>query len=326
MSSPGYGIFIVEPGKIEIRDIEVPDPRHDEVQVRCVANGICMGEVSLFRGAEPLDGPRLVGHEGIGVVVKVGREVEDYKEGDWVACGKWATLYNYRPAHPALGYQTLAKYAAPPDDPAVYIAEPASCIVSALYQYDITPADRVLVMGAGYMGLLNVQGLAAYPLSELVVTDIKPRNLELARAFGATRTIQVGTAQGDAEMSALQDEPFDLVVEAAGVEDTLQRASLYVRAAGRLAIFAWHHEPRLVDVGRWLVFGQKVLNVGPRISADHNVDNMARTVRLLENGVFDQRELVTHRHAAADIEEAMALATQRPPEYIKGVLLFDEAI
>jgi threonine dehydrogenase-like Zn-dependent dehydrogenase len=59
------------------------------------------------------------------------------------------------------------------------------------------------------------------------------------------------------------------------------------------------------------------------ISTDHNVNHMQRAILLLESGLFDQRELVTHRHSVAQVQEAMELASERPPEYIKGVLLFD---
>lgn len=323
MSTKGYGVYIVEPGKVEVREMDVSDPRPDEVQVRCVANGICMGEVSQFRGVEGRGGPHLAGHEGIGFVTKVGSEIEGVSEGDAVACTKWASLSNYKLTVREYGYLRPARYAAPPDDPAVYIAEPASCVVSALYHYEITPGDRVLLMGAGYMGLLNVQGLAHCPLGELIVTDVKPRNLELAREFGATDVIQVGTPVGDAKLESLKERLFDLVVEAAGAEAPLQSAGSYLRTGGRLSIFAWHHEPRAVDFGLWHMRGLRVLNAAPMISTDHNVDNMARAVRLLENGVFDQRKLVTHRHPVSQAQEAMELASERPPEYIKGVLLFD---
>jgi len=50
MGANGYGVYIVEPGRVEVREMEVPDPQPGEVQVRCIANGICMAEVSLFRG------------------------------------------------------------------------------------------------------------------------------------------------------------------------------------------------------------------------------------------------------------------------------------
>jgi threonine dehydrogenase-like Zn-dependent dehydrogenase len=61
-----------------------------------------------------------------------------------------------------------------------HLAEPVECVVRAIDSYGIVPGDRVLVLGTGFMGLLNVQGLARCPLSELVVADLKPRNLELA--------------------------------------------------------------------------------------------------------------------------------------------------
>ncbi|MBD3347003.1 MAG: alcohol dehydrogenase catalytic domain-containing protein [Chitinivibrionales bacterium] len=89
-------VYFPEKGKAELHEVNVPDPRADEIQVKCLANGICMGEVSLFRDIEsrqfPL--PRYVGHEGIGVVTKCGNEVEDIKEGDYVVCREWVTLYN----------------------------------------------------------------------------------------------------------------------------------------------------------------------------------------------------------------------------------------
>jgi threonine dehydrogenase-like Zn-dependent dehydrogenase len=311
-------VWFLSPGHSEIREHEVGDPQSWEIQVRCVANGICMGDVSMFAGHEshriPL--PRMVGHEGIGVVTKVGRDVNFYREGEFVVCREWATVQNLN------AWQTV-RFARPPADPALYFAEPAECVVGALYSYDITPGDRVLLMGAGFMGLLNVQGLAHYPLGELVVTDIQPRNLAMAREFGATRTIQVGTPAGDAELDELRNHPFDLVIEACGAASALQKAGALTRHGGRLSIFAWHHEPRTLDLGTWHLSGLKVLNSAPGISRDRNINNTERAVRLLERGIFDLRKLVTHRHSYQDVQQAMETAVTRPEGYIKGVLLFD---
>jgi threonine dehydrogenase-like Zn-dependent dehydrogenase len=309
-------VFITAPRTTEIREVEVPDPEPDQVQVRCVANGICMAEVSVFTGTEP-HYPATAGHEGVGVVTKVGARVQNLQEGDWVATGRWATAENL----PAAG---LARLSGPPPDPAVFLIEPCACVVTALYSYDLTAGDRALVLGAGFMGLLNVQALAHCPLAELVVSEIRPDNLALAEQFGATEVLNPTTPEGQARLEALQQQPFDLVVEAAGVEETVQMAGPLTRSGGRLSIFAWHHThtPRLLDLGVWHMRGLKVMNSAPGIGRDHNINNMQRAVALLERGVFDLGKLVTHRHALHEVQTALEIAAERPAGYRKGVLLF----
>jgi L-iditol 2-dehydrogenase len=309
-------IFFVKPLQAEIRDIEVPDPGHEEVQVECLANGICLAEVSVYTGIEERILPRIPGHEGIGRVTKVGSKVQGFAEGDTVTCWEWAKVANYTPAR-------LARYSRRPADVGVWLAEPVECIVKGIESYAIVPGDRALVIGAGYMGLLNIQGLAHCPLAELVVVDLKAANLKLASSFGATRVIQAGTKAGDAELEELKKtRPFDLVVETAGSQATIGDADRYARRGGRLSIFAWHHGARTVDMGRWHLSGLRVLNSAPQISADSSLNYLDRAVRLMERGFFDESRLITHRHSFRAVTEAMEVARQRPPEYIKGVLMF----
>jgi threonine dehydrogenase-like Zn-dependent dehydrogenase len=310
-----YEIVFTDIRQTQIRPISVDDPERHEVQIRALANGICMWEVSLFTGVEPTSFPRAVGHEGIGVVEKVGKDVQHLHEGDLVTCGPWRTHQNR-----AAG--SVHHITSHPEDPGSFIVEPANCVVIAVRSYDIVPADRVLVIGAGYMGLLNVQLLAHCPLSELVVADVKPRNLKLARGFGATEVIDAGTAEGQARLQALKEQPFDLVVEAAGAAATLTQATELVRAGGKLGIFAWHHEPRPVNLGIWHMRGIRVMNCAPGIGRDRNEETWQRAIRLMERGLFNMAPLVTHRHPAEDVQTAMEQAAERAPDYIKGVLLF----
>src|SRR5689334_1864873 len=221
-------VFFTKPGNAELHDVVIPDPGPDQVQVRTLANGICMAEVSLFTGAEPSSFPRTVGHEGIAVITEVGKNVNHLHEGDYVHSWTWSSTEN-------LWANTLRPFPQLPKDPALYLTEPVACVVTALYSYNITPGDRVLLIGAGFMGLLNVQGLAHCPLAELVVADVKPYNLRLAQQFGATEVIQSNTPEGKERLDELKNQPFDLVVEAAGVESTVQMAGSFVRLGGRLA-------------------------------------------------------------------------------------------
>jgi threonine dehydrogenase-like Zn-dependent dehydrogenase len=314
----GHEIVFTGLRQTEIRPIVVNDPDYGEVQVRTLANGICMFEVSLFTGAEPTGFPREVGHEGVGVIEKVGKGVTHLKEGDVVTCGKWRTVQN-APAGSARLIPGL------PADPGTFLVEPANCVVIAVRSYDMVPGDRVLVLGAGYMGLLNVQLLGHCPLAELIVVDVKPRNLEIARTFGATEVVNAATPGGQARLKELQKEPLDLVVEAAGAAATLSQATELVRPGGKLGIFAWHHAPRSVDLSIWHMRGLRVMNCAPSIGRDRNEETWDRAIRLMKRGIFDMTPLVTHRHPADDVQAAMELAAERPADYIKGVLSFQGA-
>jgi aryl-alcohol dehydrogenase len=86
----------------ELRDLILDDPRDDEIVVRIVASGICHTDVSAQHQVIPFPLPALLGHEGAGVVERVGRGVQTLKEGDHVVvsfnfCGECAQCVTGRP-------------------------------------------------------------------------------------------------------------------------------------------------------------------------------------------------------------------------------------
>ena len=107
VTSNSQSVYFTETGRIDIRDEVVSDPAPDQVQVRCVANGICMFDVSVFNGSEAGFQGGKAGHEGVGIVTKVGQDVARLKEGDYVACLHWATVQNQD--------AKIAKLMGPPD-------------------------------------------------------------------------------------------------------------------------------------------------------------------------------------------------------------------
>lgn len=309
-------ILLTDDRKVELREIDIPEISDDEILVECEANGICKLEVSVFTGAERFGYPIPLGHEGIGRVIQIGKNVKRVKEGDTVHCNSWARRQIIRES-------AIKLFETRPEDVATVLVEPVSCIVSALFSYNIMPGDRVLVLGAGYMGLLNIIGLAHSPISELVVTDIRDSNLKVAQSLGATRIINGSTDRGRSEIEALSRTPFDLVVECAEVQETVDLATKLTRRGGRLAIFSWHHTARTVDLRAWHIGGFTVINASPQNSTDRSVNTFQRAIHLIECGMFDQSQLITHRHSYREAQEAMELAAERPDGYIKGVLLFD---
>src|SRR4051794_14833854 len=68
--------------KVELIEVEVPDPGAGEVQIQSLASGVCAWDVHVFKNG--VDWPTFPGHEGIGKIIKLGSGVSSLKEGDWV--------------------------------------------------------------------------------------------------------------------------------------------------------------------------------------------------------------------------------------------------
>lgn len=308
-------VYYYGKGDFRLKEEKVKDPQVDEVQIKTLANGICMYEVSLYTGIEKSKEGSVIGHEGIGVVVKVGKNVKSVKEGDYVVCNNWRSIQN-------LKEEDVVKFNIKPEDPSLYIAEPVECVVNALRFYQIKPGDRVLLIGAGFMGLLNLEGICKYPVEEIVVMDIKEYNLKIAEKLGATEILNVKEDKEE-KVKKLAENPFDIIVECAGVEETIEIATNLVKTGGKIVLFAWHHGYRKVNAGLWHTKGLTILNTSPLMGINlKKWENRKIAVRLLENGTFDLSPLITHKFPVEKIKEAMEISSKRPEGFIKSVILF----
>ncbi|MGB9677308.1 MAG: hypothetical protein ACPLZ9_01705, partial [Candidatus Ratteibacteria bacterium] len=116
---------------------------------------------------------------------------------------------------------------------------------------------------------------------------------------------------------------FDIVIECAGVESTLNLAEEIVNKAGKIAIFSWHHGKRIINANLWHSKGLHILNPSPVMGIKRNVDNFEKGIKLLESGKFNLEKLITHRFPVKEIDKAMKTAIEKPEGVIKVVLIFD---
>ena len=92
------GIYYVAPNKVELREVEVGDPDQYQVQIELKASAVCAWDQALYKGILPAGTtyPFLHGHEGAGIVRKVGGRVKGFQEGDLVtAMGDNAALWGH---------------------------------------------------------------------------------------------------------------------------------------------------------------------------------------------------------------------------------------
>lgn len=307
-------IRYLEQGGLEIVEIEVPDPGYGEVQVRGAACGVCAWDLYTFRHGSKAPSAAPPGHEGIGVVVKVGPGVTGLREGDRVACGGFATLHNVKEER---------AYRLPPSElPDEYwVVEPLSCVVTGVDHCALRIGDRVAVVGCGFMGLLMVQCLARSFAEELIAIDIVPQRLQLAKKFGAQRVLNSAEAGFQAQLGELKASGIDTVVDASGSQAGLDISTRLVKRGGRINLFGWIHGQATFSGDMWHGQGVTVVNSSPSARLR---DPFPVAIRLIAHDMVDTRPVVTH---VVPLEGMAALldgvVKGQIKDYIKGVIKLD---
>jgi L-iditol 2-dehydrogenase len=244
------------PGDVRLEDRAIPEPGAREVLVQIAAVGVCGSDVHYYEhgriGSFVVRQPMVLGHESSGRVVALGPGASKHAVGDRVAlepgvpCGSCrecrAGRYNlcrdvrFFATPPIDGafanYVTIHEDFAftLPDsvsDEAGALMEPLSVGVWACQKANVSAGDRVLVTGAGPIGLLAAQCAQAFGATEVTVTDLNPHRLSLAERTGATRTINVRDVQ-------LEDSGVeaDALIECSGHPASLNAGIRALRPAG----------------------------------------------------------------------------------------------
>lgn len=327
-------LCFVAPGRVEVRQVEIPSLKANQILVRTKACGVCAADINYFKGGKDVNYPYFGGHEGIGVVEEVGKDVKTVRAGDVVAC---------------LGQQCFAPYfiadaemtaclTTEVKDWAHWLVEPVACAVNAIDYANIRPFDNVVVIGCGFMGCLLIQGLASSVAGTIIAVDIREDRLALAKQCGATAVVNASTGDVQAKLDTLcsgHRQPtflpnvvggkFDVAMEASGTPDGIKIATEALRLGGTLCLFGWHHGLTQFDGTQWHVRGLKVLNTSPMISPDFGKVFKA-AARLMSTGRFSLEALVTHRAQFPDMSRVRSLfedaLNSERSGYVKGVITF----
>ncbi len=301
----------LDDGRIELLELPITDPAPNEIQVEGGACGICSWDVNTAKYGNKLQPMAPPGHEGVGYVRKIGKEVKGFQEGDRVAGGGFATVRN-------LAAERV--YKLPESDLAdeYWIVEPVSCAVTGLDHCRLRPGDRVAVVGCGFMGLLILQGLLHSPLDQLVVCDINPQRLALAQELGVAETYDLSRLDAQELAAELKPREFDVVVDTSGAQAGLDLATGMVKRGGLINLFGWlKGQSAQFNPTAWHLGGFTVVNSAPSARLR---DPFPPAIRLIHRGIFDLRPLVTHVQSLPDYSALMEQILGGDPTYVKGVV------
>ncbi|GAA4724046.1 zinc-dependent alcohol dehydrogenase [Phytohabitans rumicis] len=319
------------PGAIAVVDIERPAPGPRDVLLRMRAVGICGTDVTfLHLGGMPIgpDGQTRavpLGHEPAGEVVEVGAEVTDVKVGDRVVVNPQAAPSGIIGCGGALG--GMSEYlliedavvgtslAVIPDEVPYDVAalnEPMAVALHCVNRSEAKPGDKVLVFGAGPIGLGATIWLKLRGVAHVTVADVLPERLRTALAVGADAVIDSSREDVAARLAELhgtganslgQPRPdTDIYIDAAGVAAVVNTALTSAKWGAKLVTVAVHKKPEPIDLGAILRSEMTILG-----SQGYPTEIFEVTPQLARH--WDRfARLISHRVPFADVEHAFRLA------------------
>lgn len=326
------------PRVMEMQRLPVPAPGEGEVLVAVSAAGICGSELSGYLGQSSIRVPPLVmGHEAAGRLVgssgltladgSPARDGTRVAFNPLVACGECRACRAGREslcatrkiigAHRPGAY---ASYVAVParlcfplpahvSEVAGSLTEPLACGVRAVALAG--PAERLAILGAGPIGLCCLAAARANGVQHILVSDISPRRLEVARRWGAEVTVD---AREDV-LAALRDfAPGgpEAVIDAVGAGATREQAVRGVMLGGR-AVFLGLHDETSTLAANYLVRSE----VTVQGSFAYSAADFARAFELivagalpLGGGWLEERPLVAGAQSFEELLAGSAAATK----------------
>ena len=319
------------PEQVEVRDIDIPEPGPHEVRVRVHACGVCTWDLYIYSGGfrDVRDFPFYFGHEGVGIVEKIGPGVSRVAPGDRVALRESRVIGAHASGH-------MAEYALQPEAEVIplpaddlphehWMIEPVACCVNAVDLARIQAGARVALVGCGFMGSILLQLAVRTPASQVSVFDLRPESLNYARSLQVSGgpPVEVYDLGGKPELEALHGT-FDVVIETAAAEAAFLLANRLVRKGGTFVVFSWQHHPFTFDFGDWHVRGITVLNASPAAAPDFT-RCFHQAIPLMQRGLVDLAPLVTHVAPPEGAAELYRDGLSKRNGYIKGVIRWHES-
>ncbi|MBV9493865.1 MAG: zinc-binding dehydrogenase [Acidobacteria bacterium] len=297
----------------------LPQPAAGEVRIAVQGSGVCASSLPLWEGRDWFEyptSPGTPGHEGWGLVDAIGDGVTTVREGDRVAYLSTTAFAEYDIAA-ADGLVQLP----PALDGKPFPAEAVACAMNAFRRTEAIAGQTAAVIGIGFLGAILVRLLSRAGM-HVIALSRRPYALDLAKQCGAEETINLSDRwQAAARVwQRTGGAGCSRVIEAVGVQDTLDLATDLVGQGGRLVIAGYHQDGRRsVDMQSWNWKGIDVVNAHERDRARY-VQGMREGVAAVLDGTIPLETLLTP-FPLGQIDDAFRSLEERREPFVKAVVL-----
>ena len=315
---------------LRIEELEVPGLKRGQVLVKIAYSGVCHSQLNEIRGRKGEDKwlPHTLGHEASGEVVAVDNSVKKVKAGDrvvltWIkASGLNAEQIYYYGNGKIINsgpISTFSHYAIVSENRLVRleknipmdVAALLGCVVPTgvgviLNTLKAKPENTIAIIGVGGVGMSAVIGAKIAECRKIIAVDIVDWKLDLAMELGATDVINAKDHDlYSAIMKISEGKGVDFVVEAAGLQETMETALRLVHDRGTVVIAGNLAQGKKIAIDPFeLIKGKRIIGTW---GGDTNPDkDIPLYIEKIAAGSIELDKLISHRFKLEDINQAFA--------------------
>lgn len=336
-------VVLQEIGRVELVDVPVPTIAPDQLLIKTGAATICTSDLNDIReNPFSIDLPVVIGHEGAGTVIEIGKDVQGFRVGDRVTthpvhpCGQCEACRDGM-GHLCLQMEhfginlpgTLAEYYVVRQDRArcipltmdfalASLAEPVSVCLEALAQAKLEAGDNLLIIGDGPFGVLIARLAEAFDLSKVVIMGRHDFRMSFAPAAVKvnSKTLADQIDPVTAVRAAIGGGGYDAAILGVGTGQAFGQCFRSLKPKGRLVVFSGIPGETPVDLF-WLHI--KELEIIGACNDDNRLDE---AVQMLSKSALGLAQLITHRLPISAYREALHLAATGRESAMKVSLVF----
>ena len=310
---------IYGPRDLRVEDVPIPSIGPDDVLIRVRVSGICGSDIHRYLGdrfgLRMAPYPLNSGHEYCGDVTDVGKSVKRFRVGDRVTLGvSWARDGNgafaeyIRMPRADESARPLAVMKVPETvsyEEAAQI-EPLTVGVNAINGAKPKAGDKVLIFGAGPIGLSVLLCCQGEGIKDAVVSEVSPVRLKVAKELGATVIDPTKESLEDRVKVLTKGEGVDVAFECAGATVTTQQALAFTRREGKIVMVAHYSKSTPIDPEE--IVSRNLIVYGLMGSTSYCKDPGKEALRLILEGKAKLKPLVSHEFPIEKSKEAFETA------------------
>jgi L-iditol 2-dehydrogenase len=334
--------MLEEKYRIRVCEVEDPRPGPDEVLIETKYAGVCGSDLHAFKGVHPFrKAPVILGHELSGRIVEIGKEVREFVPGARVTVMPLLACKNCRPCQmgdeniclnkrvPGIGgwLGSFAQFFL--SKPSITyklgentgldvgaLAEPLAVGIHSVFQRGrVEAGSRVLILGAGTIGILTAVAAKMAGAKEIVVTDLFDFNLGITRDLSGAQSYHAGTEGLEEIILKEFPQKFDVTFLCSGAAKTVAQALLLTRRGGRIVVTGLFLTPvptelTTVSLNEFEVIGSVV----------YNHQDFKKAVEWIDSGTIAFERVITHIFPIEKAEYALNLLEHHEEDVAKILL------